>query len=322
MYLADSLAFLGQPGKPPIAHSGLGLDLVHVTSAPPWFTDVEEILTAHKGFRQSVSEQPSLFPVLDPSDLERSCGTGIVFGLQSPPYEAGEQEVSRLRESGIRVVQIAYQGKNPYGGGFLEPTTSLSLAGERFISFCQEQGILVDLSHAGHETARAITKMGKGGIFVSHTGCWEVYQGYSNPHPTAGYRNLPDNILQEVVGLGGVIGIYTLTFGLHPESNTPEPFFDHLSHAIALCGEDAITIGSDGVYQEQNLSELENQFQFMKEKLDPDGLIGARFPDQPEELNSPLRLEYLFREISLRFSPSVAEKVCGENLRRFFSENL
>jgi len=321
-FLADSLGFLNLQGKPPVADAGLKLDLAHVTSAPPWCKTTEDILKAHNSFKECILSQDQLYPVLRSADLNRDEGTGVIFGLQSPPYDGGEASIRRLYDAGVRIMQLAYQENSPYGGGFLEPERDLSPTGREFILFCLQNKIIVDLSHASHLTVRSALKVARRGVFVSHTGCYDVYRHYPNPHPTAGLRNLPDDLLRGIVDKGGVVGLYTLTFALHPEDDSIEPFFQHLDHLIGVCGENAVAVGSDGVYVYQDPEVAAKQFGFMKDKLDPAGEMGARFPDQPMVLNSPKRMEYLFEAISERYSVAIAEKVCGKNLYRFFLENL
>lgn len=330
MYLGDALAFLAPPGKPPKADPLLKLDLAHVTSAPPWITATDKILEAHGLFKEVVLAQSNLHIVLGKDDLKRGDGTGIIFGLQSPPHDADRAAIKRLYDAGIRVTQVAYQDNNHFGGGFLEPETRLTQRGESFLLDCGAQGMIIDLSHAGHETARGVLAFSKENavanlhVFASHTGCFRVYRAFEGPQvpAAAAYRNLPDDVLRGIADTGGIVGIYTLTFGLHPRKNDLVPLTQHIAHAIALCGEDAVAIGSDGVYAEQSYAELEKQFGLLKVKLDPDGRIGSRFPDQPQELNSPTRMEMLAERITQLTSPSVAEKVIGGNLRRFVSESI
>lgn len=325
-YLADALCFLGLQGAPPVMDPALRLDLAHVTSVappdvPPNAIATQDILRLHNEFKECVLKQEGLYPVTDALDLGR-VGTGVIFGLQSPPYDCNEKSVELLYEAGVRIMQLAYREDSPYGGDPWSIDKDLSEAGRKLILFCLQHKMIVDLSHLNHRTARSVLDVAPGRIFVSHTGCWDVYRKYPNQHPSANWRNFPDDVLRDIVKKGGVVGIYTLTFPLHPEDDSTEPFFAHLGHAIDVCGEDAVVIGSDGVYTYKDPEIAAKQFQFMKSKLDPNDKMGARMPDHPAFLNSPRRMEYLFEAISERYSVTIAEKICGRNLFRFFVENL
>ena len=114
MYFADGLGFLNLQGQPPIADKELRLDLVHATSAFPRCTTMEQILKAHNEFKQCVIGQDQLYLVLKRSDIDRKDGTGVILGLQSPPYDDHiEASIKRLHDAGVRVIQLAYQENSP-----------------------------------------------------------------------------------------------------------------------------------------------------------------------------------------------------------------
>jgi membrane dipeptidase len=47
---------------------------------------------------------------------------------------------------------LAYQLSNSFGGGLLDPTTPLGLAGKYIVDQMQEIGILVDCTHSSEQT--------------------------------------------------------------------------------------------------------------------------------------------------------------------------
>jgi len=136
-------------------------------------------------------------------------------------------------------------------------------------------------------------------------------------------RNLSDESMRRITALGGFVGIPTLTFILDENDNTLDPFYHHLTHALGVVGPDAVTIGTDGAYKSLNAEAERKLFEVMKEKLDPDGRIGARFPDQPAELNSPVKMQILAQKLSARgLQAEAVQKVVGENFINFVSRIL
>jgi membrane dipeptidase len=312
VFYADSLAFLGPQGKAPILDPEIKLDLAHLTAAPPWLTATDEILNAVLGFRETLERQ-GIRIIASGEDVDGN-GLGVVLGLQSPPHDASPENLMRLREAGIRVMSIAYQDENPYGSGFLHPNIGLSDKGEDFLYLCDEAGFILDFSHAGHETAEEALRCFEGPVCASHTGVWEIYQ---TP------RNLPTSLLQWIVENGGYVGIYTLTFGLSDADDSLAPFQRHLMAAGTACGWEVVGLGTDGVYQDQNLDELKKHFAFMREKIDPDGKIGARFPDQPSDLNTPRRMNVLEQRLrAAHLSENKIVSVMGGNFREFLKRAL
>lgn len=315
MRYADFLAFLAPEGEPPVADQKLTPDLLyvgHLTSAPPWLHSMEEVLEYHRGYAACLERQGMQIveTAWDLNEEERGV-IKILLGLQNPPDDA---DVERLYEAGIRTSCIAYEGKNPFGGGFAVQEAGLTSLGAGFVYDCARSGVIVDLSHASHETARGALRIAPEGtgIVASHVGCFEVY-----PHP----RNLPDDVLWEIVERGGVVGISTLTFILHGESNGLEPFMEHLCHAINVCGEEGVVIGGDGHYCTQDLNAWEAHIQRLSARLDTLGQFSPRFPHHPLELNTVRRMAVL--EENLGWLPTQArERILGGNLLRFLNENL
>jgi microsomal dipeptidase-like Zn-dependent dipeptidase len=159
---------------------------------------------------------------------------------------------------------------------------------------------------------------------ASHTGVYDVF-----PH----IRNLPSDVLKGIAELGGVVGIYTLTFGLSVRNPTPSfaphyefgPFLEHLTAAVQCCGINAVGIGSDGTYRDIDAAVGEVHFQQLKQQLDPDGLFQARFPDHPLDLYSHQKLKKLVRAVSDIVWPweaNAGEKIMGNNFARFLREAL
>ena len=220
MKYADSLAFLAPEGKPPIADPELTpelLSLAHLTSAPPWVKTMEEVLKYHREYRDTLESQSKIKIVETAKDLQDDDKIKVVLGLQNPPKDA---DLNLLYKEGIRITTLAYEGYNEYGGGFAS-LDDLTKKGKRFIISCAETGLILDLSHAGFNTAagtlRFIDSAGlKIPVVASHSGYYEMYN-----HP----RNIPYGTLFGILNCGGIVGVPTLTFILDEKRNDLEPFF-------------------------------------------------------------------------------------------------
>ena len=72
---------------------------------------------------------------------------------------------------------------------------------------------------------------------ITHAGCAAVY-----PHP----RNKSDALLRAVAQKGGVVGIYDLPYLTpSPKQPTVDDYIVHMTHALSVCGEDHVGVGSD-----------------------------------------------------------------------------
>jgi membrane dipeptidase len=136
--------------------------------------------------------------------------------------------------------------------------------------------------------------------------------------------------MREIADKGGVVGIYLIAYlrsGIgQPALNARrEDLIAHLEHAVAVCGEDHVGIGSDGsvsmfVIDEQALANQKKRF----EERTRQGVASAgEGPDVfnfVEGYNSPRRLFTLAQDLSQRgWSSAKIEKIIGGNFARLFS---
>lgn len=311
MKYADFMAFpfpqhelITKQGKLEVAPDIL-LDVCHATSAPPFVKTIPDIVREHSWFVQMLGKQ------------SKPARTAFFFGIQHPPENASVSDMLLLKGLGIRFMTLAYEGVNEYGGGFSVPNEPLSEKGKELIRAMTETGIVLDLSHAGHRTAReAIRFIGQASLEVrvvaTHTACFDLYD-----HD----RGLPDDVLRSVASLGGLIGLVTVTWMLDEDDDSTAPFLHQLNHLIGLVGETNVCLGTDGVYHRLDSQEAEERFRVMKDKIDPRGVFRARHPEQAEELNCPDRLRVIERQLlSLGWSESRIENIVGRNLIGFLSK--
>lgn len=336
MFYADSCCFVNRRGKSPIAKDDLMLNFGIVTATPPTLPSengkggrplsMKETLDKTKEFKDVIASQSRLRLVLSRSDLTNAIANkqvGIVLGLQNAPADANPKA---LFDVGIRIMSLAYYEENDLGSGFLNGGLKLKKFGEEVIIKCAESGIIIDLSHVGHQTALDTLSFIKKNrlncrIMASHGGCAARYH-----HP----RNILDETMRGIVDLGGVVGITTITFNLDEEKNNAGPFIRHLSHAIKVCGEKNVCIGTDSVYAKRTPGEAEEGIKMLRPWLDPLDIQGIRYPENICE--GPDLMEKIYTALTLPgdplfggftdFSDSVTEGVMGKNLLNFFERAL
>lgn len=306
---ADFMAF-PFPQNVMMSHDGdarmdprMCLHVCQTTSAPPFCTKMEDILREHRWFQDILNKNSIDCP---------KC----YLGLQSPPDDAIVADIDLLAHEGVRFMTLAYQGENEYGGGFATPDVGLTSRGRDLIRMMADSGIVLDLSHAGHQTARdaldfIFEEDKRIGVVATHTACNSMY-----PHG----RGLPDDVLSGIKRLGGIIGLVTVTWLLDAKDNGFDPFFRHFDYLIDLVGFGAICLGTDGVYRHASQEEEEARFAMMKARLDPNDKFNPRLPDHPLELNSPVRLITLAHEMSNRgYDSNVIDAVVGKTLLKFLN---
>ena len=263
----------------------------------------------------------ALTMVRQPADIaraKRENKVGIIPGFQYTAFfEEDTGRIGMFRNLGVRIMQITYNNRNAFGDGCLEPgNAGLSKAGTAVIKQMNDLGIAVDLSHSGYRTTSEGIAASSKPVLISHSGCAAVYA-----HP----RNKPDEILKSLADRGGYFGVYLMPYLVaSPTVPTREHVLNHLEHAINVCGEDHVGIGSDGSIQKVVLTpeqKVEFEADIARRKKLGIGAPGEdRFPYVPD-LNGPDHMEIIAQELARRGQPaSVITKILGANFQRVLGD--
>jgi membrane dipeptidase len=146
-------------------------------------------------------------------------------------------------------------------------------------------------------------------VLITHAGCNAIHA-----HP----RNKDDDLMRKVADKGGVMGIYDLPYlTASPKQPTVDDYIAHMTHALDVCGEDHVGIGSDSSLAPWDTSpEGEKRFQ---ESLAYRKKTGVAAPEEDRPLyvvglNTNRRTEVIADALLKRgYSARVAEKVLGAN---------
>jgi membrane dipeptidase len=263
-----------------------------------------------------------MLKVKSAADLDRaktSGRLGIIYGFQdATPLGEDLNRVKVFSRFGVRIIQLTYNRRNLLGDGCLEPgNAGLSRFGQQVVEAMNEQGLLVDLSHCGHRTTTDAIKLSKQPVAITHAGCAAL---------TDLPRNKTDEELRLLAKRGGVVGIYLMPFLRSHGQPTSEDLIRHVEHAVDVCGEDHVGIGTDGV-----VSRIELTPEFIKrhrEDIANRRRLGISAPGEEEDvytflpdLNGPRKLETVAGLLLARgHSESRVTKILGGNFSRLFRE--
>jgi len=278
-------------------------------SMAPWFANVERWPDVFRMVRT----------VAQMSDAKETGRVGIVLGFQdTTPYEGDLTRIQVFHDMGVRVVQLTYNVRNLVGDGCLEPgNAGLSSYGRQVVERLNELGSIVDLSHCGKRTTAEGIAASSAPVGITHTGCNAVA-----PHP----RSKDDEELRAAAEKGGVVGIYLMPFLSPGRVPTAEDLVEHVEHALRVCGEDHVGIGSDLSITPIDGSDeyWAKHREFVAGRIEAGIAAPAEDPDilfTVPDLNSPRRLELIADLMAARgHSDGVIEKVIGANWLRLCNE--
>lgn len=148
--------------------------------------------------------------------------------------------VDTFKNLGVLTMQLTYNGQNQIGGGAnVSPRLPLTEFGHQAVEKMNEADVLIDLSHSGERTCLEAIAKSKAPVTISHSGCRALAD-----FP----RNKTDKELRMLADKGGLFGVYFMPF-LAPDSKAnSDHLVAHIEHAINVCGEDHVAIGTDGGY--------------------------------------------------------------------------
>ncbi len=290
---------------------GNGLDRFEKTIEN--IASVEHELAAH----------PDVFlKVLDAGDLERAKSTrrmGLIFGCQDTTMLEGElKRLAVFYDLGVRICQPTYNRRNLIGDGCMETADGgLSRLGYEFVAEVNRLHMLLDLSHAGARTIAEGIAASTAPMAITHTGCRALVD-----LP----RNTSDSSIKALADRGGVVGIYFMPFLRASGQPHADDVLRHLEHAVNVCGEDHVGIGTDGptggaVINEAFIAAARKEHEDrVKAGVAAPGEAADVFTLIPE-YNDPHRFKTLADDLSSRGWPSARiEKILGRNFARLFAE--
>jgi membrane dipeptidase len=224
--------------------SGLTMSHFTVNSVGNGIRVWEETITTIARTDQLITDNAEvLIKVSTTADIRRAKREGksaILYGTQDTSLVGVDLDrLALLRGLGVRSVQLTYNLRNLSGDGSLEPgNAGLSKLGYLTIARIEKEKMLVDFSHGGQRTiAEGIAATTRPPV-ISHTGCRAL-----NDNP----RNVWDAELRACADKGGVIGIYWMPFLVANSRPSSVDLIRHMDHAKNVCGEDHVSIGTDGI---------------------------------------------------------------------------
>ena len=295
-----------------------GLNAITVTLCDPKSYESEAYEMAMQGIEEYdkiIKENPQFyFKATVSADIEKAFKNNKIamyyLFQNSTQFGRDLSNVDKFYDLGVRSSQITYNWQNWAGSGCYEASGSgLTRFGHALVEKMNDIGMLIDLSHSGMKTMADTIAASTQPIIVSHTCCKDLYK-----HK----RNTTDSNMRATAEKGGLIGITQMRPFMTREINDAvHYYYQHIEHAINVCGAEHVCIGSDRdhrrlVMTQEYLDELKRE---EGENFDP-----TMWPLYFEELNGPRRMETIWDGLSKRgMHQSTLEKLMGANLVRLYA---
>lgn len=303
--------------------SGMTACNVTVSGVGSYANDYAETIRAIAYWNGEIAAHPEHLSLVrraaDLADAKKTGRLGLIYGFQdATPFGDDAKRLDEFWGLGVRVFQLTYNRRNLVGDGCLEPgNAGLSTFGLELVEKINAKRGLVDLSHSGQRTALEAIAASKAPVVISHTACAAL---------VARPRNKTDEELKAVADKGGVVGIYLMPFLRLEGQPMAQDLIRHVEHAVKVCGEDHVAIGTDGVLPAvETTPAYQKMFkEFVAQRI----ARGIAAPGESvdvynfvPDLNTPDRLDTLAAMLSKRgHADARIAKIVGGNFARVFGE--
>jgi membrane dipeptidase len=246
--------------------------------------------------------------------------TAILLGFQNATMmEESIDNLDKLYNAGTRWIQLTYNQRNLLGDGCTERTNAgLSDFGIEAVERMNALGIMIDVSHCGHQTTLDGIKFSKSGAAINHAMCESLYKN----HP----RAKTDEQIKAMANKGGVMGIICLGYMIGPDLGTKttlETYVDHIDHAVKIGGIDHVGVAADFAIEGMQANGATRENWYVPRLIRFKSSYKVQWPPWIPELDKPDRYLQVAKVLDKRgYSTGDIEKILGQNWLRYFGETL
>ncbi|WEK44637.1 MAG: membrane dipeptidase [Candidatus Sphingomonas colombiensis] len=303
------------------AHAS-GLTMVNITLGyvvgpqDPFEDSVRDIAATDRMIRDNPRDLMKILSVADIRRARAEGKVGLLYGFQNGAMMGKDAtRVDIFANLGVRVFQLTYNPANQIGDGSMAPENrGITPFGREVIERLNARRVMVDLSHSGERTCLEAARASRAPISINHTGCRAL---------TDLPRNKTDAELRLVAERGGFVGIYFMPFLNKTGRATAEDVVAHIDHAVNVCGEDHVGIGTDGtVTQIDDLNAYRAKLAEENAQRRAAGISATgEGPDTYPfvvDLRGPDQFRKIARLLEAKgYGPRRVEKIMGQNFLRY-----
>ncbi|MBC7800929.1 MAG: membrane dipeptidase [Gemmatimonadaceae bacterium] len=216
-----------------------GVDVISLTMASEqdsWEDTLQHIEVVH----DRLSKVPFFKHCMTHADVMAAVAAGktaVIFGTQgATPIGTKLWRLRTLHRLGVRFFGLAYTGASLFGDGCGEwRNAGLTFLGQELIALANEIGMIVDLSHCGHQTRLEAAEAARFPV-CTHSNAYSV---------TPNDRNTKDDAALAIAANGGVVGVTGLVRAVAEKDPTLDHIVDHVDYLVNLLGPAHVGIGLD-----------------------------------------------------------------------------
>ncbi len=232
------LYVLDEPYTKGLVEGGVSAGFLSVASPQPW----DEVLRRTETALAKIEKNPTLMLATKAADFRKAKAQGkIALVLITQAADMIDRDPARVRilyDMGFRVLGVCYTFASLLGCGCGELRDGgLTFLGKDFVAAVNELPIMLDVSHAGHQTSLDAVKLARAPV-VTHGNAYAI---------TPNDRNKKDDVLKIVTEKGGVIGLNAMPRPVDPDDPSLEHMLRHVDYITGKFGMHSMGLGLDYV---------------------------------------------------------------------------
>jgi membrane dipeptidase len=241
-----------------------GITGTSATLAATYYT-WEQFIKEYSVWRSTMMEQQDKFvyvhKVEDFGKAHKEGKYAVVWNSQTSSILNGDlSKIAVLRGMGVASMQLVYNGSYDMGSGVIQyykgMDSGLTARGKTMIDEMVKQGMIVDLSHTGQNTAIDISNYmlenyPKEPFIYSHSLPAGLYKNLPDATEKGCYRNITDEQALLAAKSGGVVSpTFTewMMDGVWPDDISPVQCADMIDYYVKLVGIDHVGIATDDMF--------------------------------------------------------------------------
>lgn len=252
---------------------------------------VEFFNKLYKKFDKEKEQNSSLLKIINSANCMENIldsQIGIILAIEGCAVLNGDlARVKILRELGIKVITLTWNGSNEIGDGSLvKNPNGITEFGIKAVKEMEKNNIIVDVSHASRKLFYDVAEISQKPFIATHANSYSICK-----HK----RNLTDEQFNLIKERGGLVGITFCKEFLNSEKDAKiSDIMKHIEYFLALGGENVLSIGSD--------------------------FDGTEIPDEIKGIQSIDKLyEYLLRH---NYNEELVDRIFYKNSYNFFKKML
>lgn len=169
-----------------------------------------------------------------------SCKNSAFLTVENSTALNGKAEnIIEFSKLGVRMMTLTWNASNPVGDGAdVENANGITSFGKEIVALMEQNGIIVDISHASQKLFYDVAEVTKLPFVASHSNSFSV---------ASHRRNLTDRQFEIIKKRGGLVGLnfHNAFLNDDPEKACIEDILRHTEYFLSIGGENTLCFGSD-----------------------------------------------------------------------------